>query len=361
MLKKTPLYSWHEKNGAKLVDFAGWEMPLNYGSQIEEHHVVRQDVGIFDVSHMGVVDVVGEDATYFLRNLLANDVAKLKQNGQALYTCMLNEDGGIKDDLIVYRLAENHYRIVINAAMRESDIAWMMQQAERYDAHIKPLPEFCIIAVQGPKALSLSEKVFSASLAGTLQALTPFKFLMDEDTLIARTGYTGEDGFEMLVPNSKAETVWKAFFKAGAKPCGLGARDTLRLEAGLNLYGTDMDETTSPLVSNLGWTVSLKDDERHFIGREALVQEKVEGVGERLVGLVLKSKGVLRNHQDVFCGGEKIGEITSGGFSPTLKQAIAFARLPKDCNAELTIERRGEFMPVELVKLPFVRAGEKVF
>lgn len=361
MLKKTPLNSWHANRGAKLVDFAGWEMPLNYGSQIEEHHAVRLNAGIFDVSHMGVVDVTGEDATSYLRNLLANDVAKLKHNGSALYTCMLNEEGGIKDDLIVYRVDNNHYRIVINAAMRDSDIAWMQQQVKAYAVTVKPLPEFCIIAVQGPNAVSLAKNVFSAHVAETLQTLKSFKFLMDGDTLIARTGYTGEDGFEMLVPNTKAEKIWEAFIKVGVKPCGLGARDTLRLEAGLNLYGTDMDETTSPLVSNLAWTVSLKDEDRDFIGREALEGAKADGVDEQLVGLVLKGSGVLRNHQDVFYNGEKIGEITSGGFSPTLKRAIAFARLPKKCKLELTVERRGEYLPVQVVKLPFVNAGEKVY
>lgn len=361
MLKKTALNEWHAKNGAKLVDFAGWEMPLNYGSQIEEHHAVRQAAGIFDVSHMGVVDVQGEQATNFLRYLLANDVAKLKQNGQALYTCLLNENGGIKDDLIVYRLDSQHYRIVVNAARREADVDWMTQQAKKYHVRVQLLPDFCIIAVQGPHALALSEKVFSAAVSETLPALSPFQFLMEGETLIARTGYTGEAGFEMLVPNVEALSIWEAFIKAGAKPCGLGARDTLRLEAGLNLYGTDMDESTSPLVSNLSWTVSFKDEARNFIGRKALEEIKAQGIDQQLVGLVLKEKGVLRNHQTVFCDGKKIGEITSGGFSPTLGEAIAFARLPKTAKAPLSVERRGQFIPVEIIKLPFIRAGEKVF
>lgn len=359
MLKKTPLNSWHAKHKAKLVDFAGWEMPLNYGSQIEEHNAVREAVGIFDVSHMGVVDLEGEDATYYLRHLLANDVAKLA-DGQALYSCMLNEKGGIKDDLIVYRFSQTHYRIVVNASMRESDVAWMKEQAERYDVWIELLPDFCIFAVQGPKAFSLIHEVLGAAVADELLAKKPFHFVVHDDSLIARTGYTGEDGVEILVPSKKAEKLWINLIKAGAKPCGLGARDTLRLEAGLNLYGTDMDEAVSPLVSNLAWTVSFKDPERDFIGKAALQAELKNGVQQQLIGLVLDDKGVLRNHQDVFCKGEKIGEITSGGFSPTLKQAIAFARLPKHYTHELSVERRGQFLPVTLVNLPFVRLGKNV-
>lgn len=359
MLKKTPLNSWHAKHKAKLVDFAGWEMPLNYGSQIEEHNAVRENAGIFDVSHMGVVDLEGEDATYFLRHLLANDVAKL-EDGKALYTCMLNEDGGIKDDLIVYRLNPTHYRIVVNASMRESDVAWMKEQAERYDVWIELLPDFCIFAVQGPVAFTILQNVLGAALADDLRAKKPFSFVLHEDLLVARTGYTGEDGVEILVPTKKAEKLWVNLVKAGAKPCGLGARDTLRLEAGLNLYGTDMDEVVTPLNSNLAWTVSFKDEERDFIGKKALQEQLEKGVQEHLIGLLLDDKGVLRNHQDVFHKGEKIGEITSGGFSPTLKQAIAFARLPKQYTQDLTVERRGQFLPVTLVNLPFVRLGKNV-
>lgn len=359
MLKKTPLNAWHAKHQAKLVDFAGWEMPLNYGSQIEEHHAVREGVGIFDVSHMGVVDLEGEDATYYLRHLLANDVAKLT-DGQALYSCMLNEQGGIKDDLIVYRFSPTHYRIVVNASMRESDVAWMKEQAERYDVWIELLPDFCIFAVQGPKAFAVIQDVLGQAVANQLTNKKPFHFISHEELTIARTGYTGEEGVEILVPSKKAEKLWINLIKAGAKPCGLGARDTLRLEAGLNLYGTDMDETVSPLVSNLAWTVSFKDPERNFIGKAALQAELKNGVQQQLIGLVLDEKGVLRNHQDVFYKGEKIGGITSGGFSPTLKQAIAFARLPKHYTHELSVERRGQFLPVTLVNLPFVRLGKNV-
>lgn len=359
MLKKTLLNSWHAKHKAKLVDFAGWEMPLNYGSQIEEHNAVREHVGIFDVSHMGVVDIEGEDATYYLRHLLANDVAKLS-DGQALYSCMLNEQGGIKDDLIVYRFSSTHYRIVVNASMRESDVAWMKEQAERYDVWIELLPDFCIFAVQGPSAFTVIQNVLGRAVADDLRAKPPFQFILHDGSVIARTGYTGEEGVEIVVPSKKAEKLWVNLVKAGVKPCGLGARDTLRLEAGLNLYGIDMDESVSPLVSNLAWTVSFKDPERNFIGKAALQAQLKNGVSQQLVGLVLDDKGVLRNHQDVFCKAEKMGEITSGGFSPTLKQAIAFARLPKQYTQDLTVERRGQFLPVTVVHLPFVRLGKNV-
>ncbi len=356
-MHKTILNSWHADHHAKLVDFAGWHMPLNYGSQIDEHHAVRQQAGIFDVSHMGVVDIKGEKATAFLRYLLANDAAKL-QDGKAFYSCMLNEAGKVKDDLIVYRIHAAHYRIVVNASMRERDVTWMQQQAKSYAVDVALHPEFSIIAVQGPKALMLCETVFGNHVAAALNALNPFSFMQSDYSMIARTGYTGEQGVEIIVPNEKASALWQAFIDAGAKACGLGARDTLRLEAGFNLYGHDMDETTSPLIANLSWTISFKDNARDFIGRAALEKEKQAGVKQQLVGLVLNDKGVLRDQQNVYCNGAVVGNITSGGFSPTLKQAIAFARLPINIQGELTVERRDKHLAVTIVKLPFVRDGK---
>lgn len=362
MLQQTPLYKQHVKAGAKLVDFAGWEMPLHYGSQIEEHHHVRQQAGLFDVSHMGVVDVDGEDATYFLRYVLANDVQKLKEPGRALYTCVLNEQGGVIDDLLVYRVDHYKYRIVVNAATRAKDVAWLEKHSELFDVAVNERPDLTIIAVQGPKAMTIAAHVFDAHVMQQLDALKPFRFIMQGDTLIARTGYTGEDGLEIISPAKTTPDLWKKFIHTGAKPCGLGARDTLRLEAGLNLYGSDMDETTSPLTSNLAWTVCWRDADRDFIGRAALQKQIDDGVKQQLVGLVMEQPGVLRDHQKVRIDGNGEGEITSGGFSPTLGHAIALARVPLDIMGDAAkIERRGQQIPVKIVKPPFVRHGEKQF
>jgi len=361
MLKQTPFYKQHVKAGAKLVDFAGWEMPLHYGSQIEEHHHVRQETGLFDVSHMGVVDVSGDDATYFLRYVLANDIQKLAEPGRALYTCMLNDQGGVIDDLLVYRLADDHYRIVVNAATRQKDFTWLEEQSELFDVAVNEHPELTIIALQGPKAMHVASKAFDSATISRLEALKPFRFIMKGETLIARTGYTGEDGLEIISPAKSAVELWKQFVRNGARPCGLGARDTLRLEAGLNLYGSDMDEATSPLTSNLAWTVCWRDADRNFIGRDALKQQIENGVKDQLVGLIMEQPGVLRDHQKVLIDGDGEGEITSGGFSPTLGHAIALARLPVGTGGAASIERRGQHIPVKIVKPPFVRHGEKQF
>ncbi len=360
-LLRTPLYDQHCQAGAQLVDFSGWEMPLHYGSQIDEHHQVRNSAGIFDVSHMGVVDIEGQGAVDYLRYLLANDVQKLKEEGQALYTCMLNDAGGVVDDLIVYRMADEKYRLVINAGTRQKDLAWMNEHVGSFDVTITERKDLSILAVQGPKVLSLLENVFSAELAQAIELLKPFKFVISEEVQIARTGYTGEDGIEMVLPADQAAAYWQKFIAAGVKPCGLGARDTLRLEAGLNLYGSDMSEEVSPLVSNLAWTISWKDEKRHFIGRAALKEQLASGILEQLVGIVMEDRGVLRDHQTVTFDGNGEGTITSGGFSPTLGHAIALARVPKHIPNKASVERRGKAVPVTVVKPPFVRHGQKVY
>lgn len=351
----------HQQSGAKLVDFAGWEMPINYGSQITEHNLVRQQAGIFDVSHMGVLDVMGRDATDFMRYVLANDVAKLKTCGMALYTCMLNEAGGIIDDLIIYWVAPEHYRIVLNASRREVDFAWLSHLAEDFDVILNLKPELCILAVQGPLAIEKIRNVLDAQSQTMLDALKPFTFFIHEDRQIARTGYTGEDGVEVILPKDQAIVLWQALLEQGVSPCGLGARDTLRLEAGLNLYGNDMDENITPLEANLSWTVSFKDDARQFVGKDALLKQKESGVSQQLVALVMEERGVLRNHQKVFIDGNGEGEITSGSFSPTLGYSIAFARLPSGVVDGVSVDRRGQRIPVRIVKAPFVRQGKKVF
>ncbi|MBT8506695.1 glycine cleavage system protein T [Coxiella-like endosymbiont of Rhipicephalus sanguineus] len=361
MLRRTTLYEEHSQAKAHFVDFAGWEMPLHYGSQIDEHHQVRQHLGIFDVSHMGIVDIKGEDATSFLRFLLANDIAKLKEPCRALYSCILNDTGGVIDDLIVYYLSHSHYRLVINAATREKDVAWMKKQSRSYQVSVNEEPKMCIIAIQGPEVFSVAQKVFDEAINVKLTQLKPFQFILSDDLLIARTGYTGEDGLEMILPDAQAHELWQRAVRGGVRPCGLGARDTLRLEAGLNLYGTDMDETTSPLCSNLGWTVSWDDPNRNFIGRTALENQLDRGIEEQLIGLIMEEPGVLRNHQKIWLNNQQKGEITSGSFSPTLKQAIALARIPNEAFEVASIERRGKQIPVKIIKPPFVCRGKKTF
>lgn len=356
MGKATHLHQAHIDAGGKLVDFAGWDMPIHYGSQLEEHHAVRQAAGMFDVSHMTIIDLKGDDVYASLRRLLANDVSKIDRAGKALYTCLLNEEGGIIDDLIVYHLANDHYRIVSNAATRDIVSAWLTLQLRQADVEITLRDDLFILAVQGPKAIEKLQSVLSATQYAVTQQLKPFHTVSVDGLFVSRTGYTGEDGFELMFANEKAQTLWQACLEAGIRPCGLGARDTLRLEAGFNLSGTDMNTDHTPLDSNLGWTVAWKPEGRHFIGREALLAQKEAGHSV-LVGLVLEGKGVLRNGLPVWVDGKQ-GVITSGSFSPTLQRGIAMARIPKTENTNCEIELRGKKLPGKIVKLPFVRNGQ---
>lgn len=361
MGNKTPLYNAHLAMGAKLVDFAGWDMPIHYGSQIEEHHAVRRAAGMFDVSHMTVVDLIGEQTRAFLRYLLANSVDKLQEHGKALYSCMLNADGGVIDDLIVYFLEESWFRLVVNSATRDKDLAWIRQQAEPFALDVIEQPELAMVAVQGPEACDKVLPLLPESVRDQAAGLKLFYALEieDEDWLVARTGYTGEDGFEIMLPGAEAEAFWHALAAAGVSPCGLGARDTLRLEAGMNLYGTDMDESVSPLVSGLGWTIGWLPETRDFIGRAALERERKAGPASRFVGLLLEDKGVLRNHMRVLVEGAGVGEITSGSFSPTLGRSIALARIPAiHAGDHCHVEVRGKLLSARIVKPPFVRNGE---
>ncbi len=355
MPDKTQLWDAHIAAGAKMVDFGGWDMPSNYGSQIAEHHHVRKAAGMFDVSHMTVVDLKGEQTREFLSYLLANDVAKLQQQGKALYSCMLHEDGGVIDDLITYYLNETFFRVVVNAATRVKDLDWIRQQAAGFDVSVTERPELAMIAVQGPQAREAVIKLLDDENAETVGHLGPFYAAALEDWFIARTGYTGEDGFEISLPAAAAIPFWNQLLEAGVKPCGLGARDTLRLEAGMNLYGQDMDETVTPLESGLAWTVAMKD-ERIFIGKRALEDQRSRGVGRKFVGLVLQDKGVMRQGQKVVTD-EGEGELTSGSFSPTLQRSIGLARLPVGANGSCSVDIRGRLLDVRIVKPPFARAG----
>ncbi|MFC5570026.1 glycine cleavage system aminomethyltransferase GcvT [Lysobacter yangpyeongensis] len=361
MTQKTILNETHRALGAKMVDFGGWDMPIHYGSQIDEHHLVRQDAGMFDVSHMTVVDLRGAKVREFLRRLVANSVDKLKAPGKALYTCMLNAQGGVIDDLIVYYRDESFFRLVVNAATRDKDLAWITEQAKAFDVTVTERPEFGMIAVQGPnardKVIGLLREEDRATIAGLGKfAAAEARTAAGVDVFVARTGYTGEDGFEIIVPEAQTVAFWNALLAAGVKPAGLGARDTLRLEAGMNLYGQDMDETVSPYEAALAWTVAL-DEGRDFTGRAALEAQKANGVPRQMIGLVMDEKGVLRHGQKVLTANGE-GEILSGTFSPTLGKAIAFARVPAGEPGAVRVDIRGKEVPVRVVKFPFVRDGK---
>lgn len=358
MSNTTALHAKHIEAGAKMVDFFGWDMPINYGSQIEEHHAVRQDAGMFDVSHMTIVDVIGSQARDYLRYLLANDVAKLKDKGKALYSGMLNEAGGVVDDLIVYHFDNTNYRLVVNSATREKDMNWLRAKAEGFDVEITERPEYAMIAVQGPNAKAKAATLFSDAQKEAVEGMKPFFGVQAEDLFIATTGYTGEAGYEIMVPTAQAADFWQGLMDAGVAPCGLGARDTLRLEAGMNLYGQDMDETVSPLAANMGWTITWEPADRDFVGRAVLEEQKANGT-DKLVGLVMTDKGVLRAGQKINTeNGE--GVITSGTFSPTLGHAIALARVPAGVGETVEVEMRKKWVTVSVVKPSFVRNGKSV-
>ncbi len=361
MGNKTPLYDTHVKLGAKIVDFGGWDMPLHYGSQLEEHHKVRKGAGMFDVSHMNVVDLKGDKVRAFLRMLVANNVDKLTTPGKALYSCMLNSKGGVIDDLIIYFMSEQWFRVVMNAATREKDLAWVNTAAKEFGGvTVQPRPDLSIIAVQGPWARDRFYQALGDNLRDATRDLKAFNAVNVGELFIATTGYTGEDGFEIILPAKAAPFTWQMLLEAGVAPIGLGARDTLRLEAGMALYGTDMDETTTPLEAGLEWTVGWAPVERNFMGRAPLAKQKESGVPRKLVGLVLEDKGVLRNHLKVVCPGLGEGEITSGSFSPTLGKAIALARVPSqvDVGSLCQVEIRGKMTDARVVKYPFVRNGK---
>jgi len=343
MGKRTPLYDMHVAQKAKMVDFGGWDMPINYGSQIDEHHQVR--------------DLKGDGTRDFLRYLLANDVARLKDKGKALYSCMLNEQGGVIDDLIVYFLQDDFYRMVVNAATTEKDLAWIEKQAANFQVTVTVRNDLAMIAVQGPNARAKVHQALG-DLAAQVEDVGVFFMRQLNGMAVARTGYTGEDGYEIMLPAEQASTFWSQLLEAGVKPCGLGARDTLRLEAGMNLYGADMDETVTPLESGLNWTVAWEPADRDFIGRQALETQRQQGVKHKLVGLVLQDKGVLRNHQKVMVDGLEAGEITSGSYAPTLGKSIAFARVTTNIGAQCKVEIRNKLLDAVVVKPPFARNGK---
>jgi len=358
MPQKTVLNDAHRQSNARMVDFGGWDMPLHYGSQIDEHHAVRRDCGMFDVSHMCALDVAGPDARAFLLRLLANNVDKLKVPGKALYSAMLNASGGVIDDLIVYFIADAQYRIVINAGTTEKDLAWFAERRAEWQAEVAVVArrDLAMIAIQGPRARENLWQALPETRAAS-EALKPFFAVSVGDHFIASTGYTGEDGFEITLPASRAEALWQRLLAVGVRPIGLGARDTLRLEAGMNLYGQDMDENVSPLDAGLAWTVDLAGP-RDFVGKAALI---TGGQRMQFLGLLLDGRGVLRAHQKVISA-QGDGEITSGSYSPTLQQSIALARLPLGVAVgdTVSVEIRDKRLAATVVKPCFVRKGQAV-
>jgi aminomethyltransferase len=373
MRRRTPLFTLHQELGARLVDFGGWDMPVQYGSQIGEHHAVRRAAGVFDVSHMCVIDLGGVGTRALLQRLLANDVGKLTQSGKALYSCMLNDAGGVVDDLIAYFLSDSAFRLVVNAGTRDKDLEWIRSQARELGVEVRERTDLAMLAIQGPEARIKTAQLLSDQGAAAALGLATFCGRDIDGWFVARTGYTGEDGFEVMLPAAQAVSTWRKLNESGVASCGLGARDTLRLEAGMNLYGNDMDETVSPLESGLGWTVAMQPRERNFIGREALerIQARLaQGDGARLVGLVLEDRGVLRSHQRVVVPGVgpgvgpgvrpgvREGQITSGSYSPTLERSIALARVPAATGERVQVDIRGKLLEARVVKPPFVRAGQ---
>ena len=357
MISKTALHANHIACGAKMVDFHGWEMPLHYGSQLEEHHYVRTDAGMFDVSHMNVVDVLGAGGRQFLRHLLTNDVDTLQHTGRALYSCMCNEHGGIIDDLIVYQRAPDNYRLILNSATRARDLAWIREKILGFSAGLQDRTDLAMLAVQGPNAIQKTLSILNPAQVDAISTLTPFESVEVDHWFFARTGYTGEDGLEIIVPQTVIGDLWTALLSAGVKPCGLAARDTLRLEAGLLLYGQDMDESTTPLESGLAWTVKWQPDDRGFIGRGALLSQKQHSLTRKFVGLTLQDKGVMRAGQRVIVDGHSDGMITSGTYSPTLAQSIALARVPIETGEHVMVDIRGKLFPASVGKPRFVKHG----
>lgn len=360
--KKTPLYALHRQLGARMVPFFGWDMPLHYGSQIQEHLSVREDAGCFDVSHMTVLDLTGADVAGFLKTLLANDVSRLTTPGKALYSCMLNSRGGVMDDLIVYWLGDLKYRLITNAATYHNVVPWIQQQAEAFAVQTVHRKDLAMIAVQGPNAMTHLLPLLPAAVRSRIEALPPFQACDFDGWFVARTGYTGEDGVEVLLPAEQAALFWSDLMESGVAPCGLAARDSLRLEAGMNLYGHEMTEETTPFEASLGWTVAMKSPTRDFIGRAAL--EAWQQLGDRqqeIKGVILGAPGVIRDGMEIQFKEGYLGIVTSGGFSPVLNRGIALARVPKQCSAEAVVTIRHRQLPVHIITPPFVRHGKPCF
>ncbi len=354
---KTPLYQTHANLAAQFTDFAGYTLPLHYGSSSNEHQMVRESAGMFDASHMVIVDLHGNDATAWLRQLLSNDVAKLT-NGRALYTCMCRESGGVIDDLIVYRLADDRYRLILNAANREKDLAWM-------EAHRPPsirtheIQGQAVIAIQGPDAVRLTQAALAEmDRPMDVLAMNRFSAVESGDWFVARTGYTGEDGLEIVLPASQSATLWAALAAQDIGPAGLGARESLRVEAGLCLYGQELDEEHTPAESGIASTIDIEDPDRDFIGRDVLEDHKLFGGRCRQVGIVLDGRGAVSKGQAVELVGKTIGRITSSTFSPTREVSLALARVDREFKGGCDVNSGDRLIAAHIASIPFVPHGQ---
>ena len=360
-MKKTALHSTHLNTSGKMVDFHGWEMPLHYGSQLKEHELVRSTYGMFDISHMTIIDVLGVDSREYLRLLLANDVNKLEKNFDALLSVFLNQTGGVIDDLLVYRM-EDGYRLVVNCATRETVLSWMRSHLNNLKVSLRERKDLSMLAFQGPKTFKILTEILPLDLIDKVRTLSPFQGVYFDQRLITTTGYTGERGVEIITTHEDAEYLWKKALLAGVSPIGLAARDTLRLEAGMNLYGFEMDETISPLESNMAWTVCLNDEERDFIGKDSYLSRSKENF-HVLKGLVFEDKCIVRSNQEIFFEGNSLmkGVVTSGTYSPTLKKSIALARIPISNLKKCLTNVRGKEIKALIGSPKFVKEGTIIF
>lgn len=361
-LLRSPLHDRHVAAGAKLVEFAGWEMPVQYSGVIGEHRAVRSAAGLFDVSHMGEFLVTGPAAEVFLQRLTPNDVSKLTP-GRAHYSGLLTSEGTYIDDLLVYRLGDEEFLLVVNAANTAKDFAWVKEQLDGEVELTDRSSDYALLALQGPKARAILQPLTETDLS----AIRYYRFadgvVAGSPGLISRTGYTGEDGFELYLPPAEASTVWDRLLEAGTPvglvAAGLGARDTLRLEAGMALYGHEIDHTTTPWDAGLDWMVKL--DKGDFIGRQALVAQKEAGTERCLVGFEIEGRGIARQGHVVMSADEKVGEVTSGTWSPTFEKALGMAYVPNGLAppaTELALEVRGKVIPARVVELPFYKRSK---
>ena len=352
-MNKTPLNNAHIELGAKMVNFSHWEMPISYTSLIEEHHAVRNTAGVFDVSHMSVFDFNGGDQVAFFEKIFANDIKKISNEDKAIYGALLNEEGGILDDLIIYH-ANEKFRLVSNCSTREQNRQWYEKHAVEFGVEVVERSDMGILAIQGPDALS---KILSIDgINPQVNNLQSFGCMFDGDKLYARTGYTGEDGLEIIVPSEDINQFWDQALRLGCTPIGLGARDTLRLEAGLNLYGNDMTIENHPYESNLGWTIDMTDENRQFIGKQALLSID-QSKSQKIVGIILRDKGVLRSGYEVIHDEGK-GVVLSGSYSPTLQSSIGLARVDQGYKKDGKVMIRNKMLNIDFVSPRFIERGK---
>ena len=352
-MNKTPLNKSHIELGAKMVNFSNWEMPISYSSLIEEHNAVRNTVGIFDVSHMSVFDFDGDNQVAFFEKIFANDIKKIYKDNKAIYGALLNEEGGILDDLIIYH-ANNKFRLVSNCSTREQNRQWFEKHAVEFGVKVMERSDMGILAIQGPDALNkiLEIKEIDAQV-NTLQS---FGCMFEGDKLYARTGYTGEDGLELIVPTKDINHLWDQALELGCTPIGLGARDTLRLEAGLNLYGNDMTINNHPYESNMGWTIDMSDENREFIGKDALLSID-QSKSQKIVGIILQDKGILRSGYEITHEQGK-GVVLSGSYSPTLQSSIGLARVDQGYKENGKVMIRNKLLNIDFVSPRFLGQGK---